>query len=121
VFTHEGTIEMDASVMTGHDRRAGAVAQVKTIKNPILAARAVMEQSPHVMLAASGAEEFCKSVGLATENPEYFKTQFRKNQLAVVREDTGAVLDHDAQHRLAVATHRKESEPGEKIQEFVCD
>ena len=58
VFTHEGTNELDASIMRGKDLNAGAVAGVRRIKNPIIAARMVMEDSPHVMMAGDGAEAF---------------------------------------------------------------
>ncbi len=60
VFTHDGRHELDASIMEGAARRAGAVAGVTTVKNPIRAARAVMERSPHVLLAGPGADEFAE-------------------------------------------------------------
>lgn len=80
VLTSEGTVEMDASVMEGATRRAGAVASVKRIRNPISAARAVMEKSPHVMMVGEGAEVFSKQQGLKLESPGYFVTPFRKQQ-----------------------------------------
>src|SRR5688500_18386047 len=81
VFTHEGKNELDASVMEGHTRRAGSVAGLKRIRNPILLARAVMEQSPHVMLIGSGAEAFAKTVGILFVDPKYFRTKERWEQL----------------------------------------
>src|SRR6266850_3689217 len=64
VFTHEGTNELDAAIMDGQTLRAGAVAAVKHIKNPISLARMVMEKSPHVMLIGDGAEAFALEQGL---------------------------------------------------------
>ena len=64
VFTAAAEHELDASIMSGDQRDAGAVAGVKRVKNPILAARAVMDQSEHVMFAGQGADEFAASVGL---------------------------------------------------------
>src|SRR5699024_11708942 len=72
VLTHQKAKELDASVMTGNDLDAGAVAGVTTVKNPIKAAIAVMEQSPHVMLSGPGAEEFASQVGLEVVDAEYF-------------------------------------------------
>ncbi len=77
VFTSEGKNELDASIMTGWDMNAGAVAGVTIIKNPITAARAVMEQSEHVMLAGTGAEVFAAEQGLDIVDPAYFYTQKR--------------------------------------------
>ena len=77
VFTNAGTNEMDASFMTGHDQNAGAVGGVTYVKNPISAARAVLEKSEHVLLTGSGAEEFASLQGLQTMDPEYFRTEFR--------------------------------------------
>ena len=81
VFTHNGEHELDASIMDGSNHEAGAIAGVKTIKNPILAARAVMEQSPHVMLSGEGAEAFAKTVGLELVDPAYFYTEWRYKSL----------------------------------------
>ena len=81
VFTHDGKNELDASLMEGHTRRAGSVAGIRRIRNPILLARAVMEQSPHVMLIGSGAEAFAKSVGMRFVDPKYFRTKERWDQL----------------------------------------
>jgi beta-aspartyl-peptidase (threonine type) len=75
VFTHEGTNELDASIMDGASRRAGAVAGVKRIKNPILLARLVMDKSPHVMMTGDGAEAFAaEQGGIAFVDPKYFHT-----------------------------------------------
>lgn len=81
VFTSEGKNEMDASIMEGQTLRAGAVAIVTTIKNPVLAARAVMEKSPHVMLAGQGAEQFARDQGLEIVDPSYFYTERRRKAL----------------------------------------
>ena len=77
VSTREGKNELDASIMTGEDLKAGAVAIVTNIKNPISAARAVMEQSPHVLLAGDGASVFAREKGLEMVDPGYFRTERR--------------------------------------------
>lgn len=77
VFTHDGRNELDASIMDGKTLKAGAVAGVTNIKNPISAARAVMEKSEHVMLSGKGAEAFAKDAGLTIVNPKYFWTKER--------------------------------------------
>jgi len=82
VFTHDGTQEMDAAVMVGRDRRAGAVAGIFGPRNPVLAARAVMERSAHVLLIGEGATRFCREVGLAFAEPDYFFTEARWRALA---------------------------------------
>lgn len=82
VFTHEGTNELDASLMEGATMRAGAVAGVKRIKNPIRLARLVMEKSPHVLMAGDGAEAFAREQGGIEFVPEsYFRTELRWQQL----------------------------------------
>jgi beta-aspartyl-peptidase (threonine type) len=81
VFTSEGKNELDASIMTGQDLKAGAVAGVTNIRNPISAARAVMEHTPDVLLAGEGASEFAASVGLEMVDPSYFYTEQRYESL----------------------------------------
>jgi beta-aspartyl-peptidase (threonine type) len=80
VLTKEGVAEMDASIMDGKTLMAGAVAAVRTIKNPITAARMVMTHSPHVLLIDGGAEKFAKEQGLEIVSPSYFITQDRLEQ-----------------------------------------
>jgi beta-aspartyl-peptidase (threonine type) len=80
-FTHDGRNQMDAAIMNGADLRAGAVAGVSRVRNPIRAARAVMERSHHVMLTGEGAESFAGQAGLAMEEPSYFYTEARWRQL----------------------------------------
>jgi len=81
VFNHDGKNELDAAIMDGSTLRAGSIANVHRVKNPILLARAVMEQSPHVMMVGDGAEQFAKSVGIELVAPGYFHTDERWRQL----------------------------------------
>ena len=96
VFTNEGKNEMDAAIMDGSNLMAGSVAGVRVIRNPISAARAVMEKSEHVMMAGAGAEKFAKQVGLTIVDPSYFFTQERWDglQKAIKDDSTKSVLDH---------------------------
>jgi L-asparaginase / beta-aspartyl-peptidase len=98
VFTHARTIELDASIMEGRTRRAGAVAGVRTIKNPISGARAVMEKSKHVLLIGPGADEFAKQQGLEIVPPEYFETEHRRKAIEDIlrREEDAARKRSDA-------------------------
>jgi beta-aspartyl-peptidase (threonine type) len=77
VFTHEGTNELDSSIMDGRTLKAGAVAVVKHIRNPISLARMVMEKSPHVMLVGDGAEAFARKMGVTLVDQKYFYTEER--------------------------------------------
>lgn len=81
VFTHDGRNELDASIMEGKTLKSGSVAGVTTIKNPITAARAVMEKSKHVLLISRGAEAFAAEKGLEIVDPKYFWTEERWKQL----------------------------------------
>ncbi|MFM8807104.1 MAG: isoaspartyl peptidase/L-asparaginase family protein [Sphingomonadales bacterium] len=81
VFTADGINELDAAIMEGSTLRAGAIAGVRTIRNPISTARAVMERSEHVLLTGKGAETFAKEQGLATVDPSYFYTPERWESL----------------------------------------
>ncbi len=85
VFTHAGTNELDASIMDGRTLKAGAVAGVKTIKNPISAARKVMEETRHVMLSGDGADQFAKEQGLEIVSPDYFFTKKRWDSLQNIK------------------------------------
>lgn len=88
VFNSQGGHELDAAIMDGSSRNAGAVTGVRHIKNPILLARRVMTDSPHVMLAGAGAEEFALSEGFDLVDEDYFSTEFRRQQLEVARAKT---------------------------------
>ena len=94
VFTHEGHHEMDAAIMAGHTRQAGAVAGVRQVQNPIRAARLVMDKTEHVLLAYPGADELAREHGLPLQPPEYFFTQHRYNQLQEALREGRMRLDH---------------------------
>lgn len=96
VFTWEGGHELDASIMDGRDRDAGAVAGVTNIRHPILLARKVMTDSPHVMLAGKGAETFAEEQGLETVPAEWFGTDFRREALERMKAKELSALDVDA-------------------------
>ncbi|HXA10178.1 MAG TPA: isoaspartyl peptidase/L-asparaginase [Chthoniobacterales bacterium] len=81
VFTHEGTNELDASIMDGKTLNAGAVADLQHIRNPISLARMVMEKSPHVMLVGDGAEAFARKMGMPFVDQKYFYTNERWQSL----------------------------------------
>ncbi|MBA4241283.1 MAG: beta-aspartyl-peptidase [Sphingobacteriaceae bacterium] len=94
VFTNTGTHEMDASIMNGKDLMAGAIAGVQGVKNPISLARAVMEQSEHVLLTGNGAMDFAKKVNAQFENEDYFFVQLRYDQLQQAKQSNSMILDH---------------------------
>ncbi|HWW37832.1 isoaspartyl peptidase/L-asparaginase [Pedobacter sp.] len=106
VFTHDGRNEMDAAIMDGKTLMAGAVAGVTVIRNPISAARAVMEKSEHVMMVGPGAEAFAKQAGLTIVDPKYFFTEERwKGLQEAIKEDSAkAVLDHGSKKSMKLGT-----------------
>jgi beta-aspartyl-peptidase (threonine type) len=95
VYTHDETIEHDASFMEGKTKNAGAVAGVSRIKSPIEAAFRVMNGSVHVMMSGKGAELFAKQQGLEMVDPKYFHNEKRHQQLLHIKEKERAELDQD--------------------------
>ena len=96
VFTHHETNEMDASIMEGKTKNAGATAGIRTVKNPIKLAFAIMTKSEHVMLSGKGAEEFAELMGLEIVDSSYFYDENRYKQLKKVQESDRSMLDHDS-------------------------
>jgi beta-aspartyl-peptidase (threonine type) len=97
VFTHEGKNEMDAAVMDGKKLKAGAVAFLKNVKNPIRLARLVMERTEHILLAGDGANEFAHEMKVEFAPDEYFFTEHRYLQLLKARAAGVVQLDHTAE------------------------
>ena len=98
VFTHDGRNELDSSIMDGATGKAGAVAGVHRVKNPITLARAVMDRSRHVMMVGGGAEAFAKEQGIVLVDPSYFRTEKRWQQLQnALKEEQQAQASHAPQ------------------------
>lgn len=110
VFTAAGTQEMEASVMDGHDRRAGAVAGILGPRNPVIAARAVMDHSEHVLLIGEGALAFCREHSIAFAAPDYFYTEERwkalQDELELRRRGLALNDDEQRQHGTVGAVAR---------------
>ncbi|KAL2458995.1 putative isoaspartyl peptidase/L-asparaginase 2 [Forsythia ovata] len=93
-LTENGTVEMEASIMDGPDRRCGAVSGITTVKNPISLARLVMEKSPHSYLAFSGAQEFAKQQGVEMADNNYFITEDNVGMLKLAKEANSIMFDY---------------------------
>lgn len=111
VFTHEGKNEMDAAIMDGTRLKAGSVAFLQNVKNPIKLARLVMERTEHILLAGDGANEFARQMNAEFEDDVYFFTDFRYQQLLKAREAGVVQLDHTADEPELV----EESETEDKL------
>lgn len=94
VFTHDGNHEMDAAIMCGESRNAGAVAGISNVRNPVRLARIVMEKSGHVMLVGKKAKEFALEWGLAFEEDTWFYSEYRFQQWKRATEKNLIQLDH---------------------------
>ena len=114
VFTNEGKNELDASIMNGKTLAAGAVAGVTTVKNPITAARAVMEKSNHVMMTGAGADKFAAQAGLEIVDPSYFFTEQRWKALQEVKKEDSLKmeLDHSDKKKSSYHFTNKDSKFG---------
>ncbi|MFB9150113.1 isoaspartyl peptidase/L-asparaginase family protein [Roseovarius ramblicola] len=100
VFTRDGRHEMDAAIMDGRGRKAGAVAGIAGVRNPVRLARAVMERTDHVMMAGEGALQIARDAGLAFEDDAYFFTQERWDSLqGTLRMEADGTLDDDPARR----------------------
>lgn len=112
VFNAEGRIELDASIMDGSNRMAGAIAGVHTIKNPISTARKVMQASPHVLLIGEGAEKFAAEQGMDLVDPSWFFTEeswleyqrIKEQREAEGRKGTVGAVALDKQGNVAAGT-----------------
>lgn len=92
VFTREGTHEFDAAIMEGKTLACGAIGGARTPKNPISVARAVMEETPHILLVGDGADAFTHEIGAATEGPAYFTSERRREQWETLNKETPGVI-----------------------------
>ncbi|HEX8481332.1 MAG TPA: isoaspartyl peptidase/L-asparaginase [Allosphingosinicella sp.] len=98
VFTYQGTNELDAALMDGRTRNAGAVTGVTGTRNPVSLARAVMEHSPHVFLSREGADQFSREQGLEQVGPEWFATEERRRQLDAMRAEGDHYFDEELKY-----------------------
>jgi L-asparaginase / beta-aspartyl-peptidase len=106
VFTYEGRNELDAAIMDGRDRRAGAVTGVTRTRHPVSLARKVMEASPHVMLSREGADQFSVEQGLEQVDPSYFATPERRRQLDEMKAKKLSWFDVDLKYGTVGAVAR---------------
>jgi len=105
-FTREGTIELDAAIMDGRTRAAGAVAGLTATRSPVGLARRVMEASPHVLLSGDGAERFARDQGIAAQDPAWFATDERRRQLDELLARNANAFDIDMKYGTVGAVAR---------------
>jgi beta-aspartyl-peptidase (threonine type) len=111
VYTAAGTHELDAALMDGSTLEAGAICCVKRVRNPIRAARCVLERSEHVLFTGEGAEAFAAAQGLELVEPAYFDTEARHRQWLLARDQQRAMLDHDGASLAAASSANSGDEP----------
>lgn len=109
VFTYEGTNELDAAIMDGSNRKAGAVAGVTRTRHPVSLARAVMDKSPHVLLAGKGADIFSAEQGLEQVDPSWFATDERRRQLDELKAKKLGWFDVDMKYGTVGAVARDQA------------
>jgi len=97
VFTKKGLHEMDAAIMDGATQKAGAIAAVRNVRNPVALAAEVMYHSDHVLLSGEGAKEFAIKCGMKLEPDDFFFSQFRYNQWKRMRDSDNYALDHSTE------------------------
>lgn len=120
VFTHDGRNELDAAIMDGKTLKAGSIAGVTTIKNPISTARRVMDKSEHVMMIGPGAEAFAKVQGMEIVDPKYFYTEARWKGLQQAIQEEKMQLDHtEAPTKSAPASAPKGPKTGAVLDEKI--
>ncbi|MBB5400859.1 isoaspartyl peptidase/L-asparaginase family protein [Paraburkholderia youngii] len=115
VYTAAGTHELDAAIMDGRTLDAGAICCVKRVRNPVLAARRVLERSDHVLFTGEGAEAFAAAQGLEFVDNGYFGTDARYRQWQLAREQQRPMLDHDAATLASAASRNGDPMPHEPI------
>ncbi|MEX3895372.1 isoaspartyl peptidase/L-asparaginase [Paraburkholderia sp. JPY432] len=115
VYTAAGTHELDAAIMDGRTLDAGAICCVKRVRNPVLAARRVLERSDHVLFTGEGAEAFAAAHGLEFVDNSYFNTDARYRQWQLAREQQRPMLDHDAATLASAASGNGDPMPHEPI------
>ncbi len=121
VYTAAGTHELDAAIMDGSTLEAGAVCCVKRVRNPILAARRVLECSEDVLFSGEGAEAFASAQGLELVEPAYFHTEARHRQWMLVRDLPRAMLDHDAATFAALSSPSSDAACGDPVRHEPID
>lgn len=95
VLNRDGAAELDAAIMDGRDRSAGAVCAARRVRNPVRAARALLQGGQHVLLAGEGADRFAAAQGLPLAGPDWFVVEDRRAQLEAARAEGRVTLDHD--------------------------